>query len=404
MPAIPNPPEGGPGGGPLASDMQTLFDSLQAFARDHGFAIVRQQGRGQRLIGDPQVKKYTTYTVEWSFELTPGCTNHNHGPSSLPSQRHHRRLTQEQNAMVAYHVRAGTKPDVLHALFQSIYPGHPLQRRDLYNVMNRIRRSDRENTLAIAPAPTSGLTPPLALALDPPQAPGAMQQQQQIQHIASHAQDILTAHDPVASPQYPSSQPQGDNSDTEEESAYDEHNNNFLNIDESVDPMYRLFQLSLQNCPFEHPELNHLIEHLYREARLERVWEHPPGDELIGPFDFGPQQQQHTPPALHNRRQEGEEVEVVGGDIHTRNQSAAAGLGTSYPTGDRGRAGVAVQGYGNVGIGHHHHHQPDRMEDHQQEQQHLHKGHEEQDPSPWHGLPHATPQEIEQLDAAMDDD
>lgn len=43
MATIPDPPEGGPGGGPPAATFQEIFDFVQAFAKDNGFAVVKMK-------------------------------------------------------------------------------------------------------------------------------------------------------------------------------------------------------------------------------------------------------------------------------------------------------------------------------------------------------------------------
>lgn len=47
---IPDPPEGGPGGGPPCESFEDLFESVQAFAKDNGFAVVKKAA-GNRHAG-----------------------------------------------------------------------------------------------------------------------------------------------------------------------------------------------------------------------------------------------------------------------------------------------------------------------------------------------------------------
>lgn len=48
MATIPDPPEGGPGGGPPAATFQEIFDFVQAFAKDNGFAVVKMKPSNKR--------------------------------------------------------------------------------------------------------------------------------------------------------------------------------------------------------------------------------------------------------------------------------------------------------------------------------------------------------------------
>ncbi|KAI1326960.1 hypothetical protein F5Y16DRAFT_373326 [Xylariaceae sp. FL0255] len=63
MQPIPNPPEGGPSGSSPTSDMMTVFNSLQQFAKNNGFAIIRRNGRNYRLFAGDEKKIPSTWTI-----------------------------------------------------------------------------------------------------------------------------------------------------------------------------------------------------------------------------------------------------------------------------------------------------------------------------------------------------
>lgn len=91
------------------------------------------------------------------FELSPGHTSHNHAATPFPSQPHHRRLTEEQKSHIEHYVRSGQRPATILSLFRLTYPDHPLRRIDLYNLIGRIRREDRQ----LENAPPKGQGPGL---------------------------------------------------------------------------------------------------------------------------------------------------------------------------------------------------------------------------------------------------
>ncbi|KAI2631203.1 hypothetical protein GGS21DRAFT_491828 [Xylaria nigripes] len=125
MPPIENPPEGGPGGGPPAPDMQTLFDSIQEFAKHNGFAITRRQGRHYRN-GKP-----TCYNVV--------CSRASNWMGDLS---YHRRFNQQHRAFI--HSRSEhDKPRVILAEFRELFPDHPVWPGDLYNELARMRHKRR---------------------------------------------------------------------------------------------------------------------------------------------------------------------------------------------------------------------------------------------------------------------
>ncbi|KAI1262255.1 hypothetical protein F5Y18DRAFT_397765 [Xylariaceae sp. FL1019] len=175
---LPNPPNGGPGGGPPAPKMQDMYDSLQAFAKENGFAIVRRQGRNSRKV-DQDTKVITTYTIScnqdqkrpskglgkrnvksmkkdcpwhgvlksrsssnwhWFFEIDED-QHHNHPASDDPGAHAiHRRLQDVHKGYIAGLVAAGVKPAVIFEALKRTYPDHAFEKSDINNETAALRK------------------------------------------------------------------------------------------------------------------------------------------------------------------------------------------------------------------------------------------------------------------------
>lgn len=174
--ALPLPPEGGPNGGPPCEKVEDLMESLNSFAKANGYCLVRRQAsnyhdgkptryyvycdrssqhvshsRGVRrattrksncpFVAAVKANKSTDY--KWVFELRAEekYRTHNHDVSSAVSHAHAHRFTEQMEQQVRSMASVGISPMDIHATLKSGFPDHPVDRKDIYNFLQRNKRT-----------------------------------------------------------------------------------------------------------------------------------------------------------------------------------------------------------------------------------------------------------------------
>ena len=188
---LPNPPECSlvmpDGSARLAESAEELVESLNHFAKQHGYAVVRHhantpiadpnnpgkfintrytircdrgghqrvsRGHGLRSVasrktgclwrGTAKASAKDNYKWSWKLSSEPHERVHNHPPSFDPSAHpSHRRWSSQQKEMVADLTKLNTRPREVLKRLQQVYPQSVFTIQDVYNERARIRRGDK---------------------------------------------------------------------------------------------------------------------------------------------------------------------------------------------------------------------------------------------------------------------
>ncbi|KAJ3574124.1 hypothetical protein NPX13_g4472 [Xylaria arbuscula] len=173
---IPNPPEGGPEGGPAADSVDELWDSLCRHAREHGYGIVRlnasnykdgkpfyytvkcnrgprerskagtvrQRASSSKKIGctwrgSLSASRYGAQG--WVFKLHATDNTHTHPANDSPHQDpFNRQLTEEHLSHISDLYGTGVKAGEIHKSLEATFPGIIVTYKDVLNAIQKVKR------------------------------------------------------------------------------------------------------------------------------------------------------------------------------------------------------------------------------------------------------------------------